>query len=195
MLLKFFKFFNKERDDKRTIQNSGACVRDFHYNENTDFFVVLTEDIELCYIKGCHAYLFKCKWFNIDKKKKKIHQHCNITSINIAGEWYKNDPFTLAPQAQQVFQVDDLKNGSNWKVVTKVFHRHLWDKVENGEKDDNQRQDKHMVVQEDNSSTIQFSSVQSDLETQSFVHDDIEPIMIDDTLLQNEKKSSFSGRL
>ncbi|KAL2472459.1 hypothetical protein Adt_40595 [Abeliophyllum distichum] len=44
-----------------------------------------------------------------------------------------------------------------------------------------------MVIQEDDSSTIHFSSVQPDLETQSFARDDVEPIMLDYNLIQNEK--------
>ncbi|KAL2549934.1 Uncharacterized protein Fot_11464 [Forsythia ovata] len=47
-----------------------------------------------------------------------------------------------------------------------------------------------MVIQEDDSSTIQFSSVQPDLETQSFARDDVEPIMLDDNLIQNEKRAT-----
>ncbi|KAL2514498.1 Uncharacterized protein Fot_28469 [Forsythia ovata] len=44
-----------------------------------------------------------------------------------------------------------------------------------------------MVIQEDDTSTIQFSSVQPDLETQSFARDNVEPIMLNDNLIQNEK--------
>ncbi|KAL2495300.1 hypothetical protein Fot_39057 [Forsythia ovata] len=47
-----------------------------------------------------------------------------------------------------------------------------------------------MVIQEDDSSTIQFSYVQPDLETQSFARDDVEPIMLDDNLIQNEKRAT-----
>ena len=41
--------------------------------------------------------------------------------------WYDNDPFVLAIQVQQVFYVDDYKVGSNWKVVNKIQHWHVWD--------------------------------------------------------------------
>ncbi|KAL2551672.1 hypothetical protein Fot_05291 [Forsythia ovata] len=47
-----------------------------------------------------------------------------------------------------------------------------------------------MVIQEDYSSTIQFSSVQPDLETQSFARDDVEPIILYDNLIQNEKRAT-----
>ena len=35
--------------------------------------------------------------------------------------------FILVTQAQQVFYLDDYKNGHNWKVVQKVNHRHIRD--------------------------------------------------------------------
>ena len=44
--------------------------------------------------------------------------------------WYKNDPFVLAIQVQQVFYINDYKLGSNWKVVNKIYHRHVWDVLE-----------------------------------------------------------------
>ncbi|KAL2484370.1 hypothetical protein Fot_45814 [Forsythia ovata] len=47
-----------------------------------------------------------------------------------------------------------------------------------------------MVIQKDDSSTIEFSYVQPDLETQSFARDDVEPRMIDDNLIQDEKRET-----
>ena len=41
--------------------------------------------------------------------------------------WYKNDPFVLAIQVRQVFYVNDYKLWSNWKVVNKIYHWHVWD--------------------------------------------------------------------
>ena len=43
------------------------------------------------------------------------------------GEWYKDEPFILATQAKQVFCINDLLRGRNWKVVEKVDHRQIWD--------------------------------------------------------------------
>lgn len=40
------------------------------------------------------------------------------------------------------------------------------------------------------SSTVQFNSVQLDLEAQSFARDDVEPIMLDDNIVQNEKRTT-----
>ena len=37
----------------------------------------------------------------------------------MSHKWYKNDPFILTTQAQQIFYVNDPKFGSHWKVVEK----------------------------------------------------------------------------
>lgn len=42
----------------------------------------------------------------------------------------------LANQAQEVFYVDDMKLGVNWKVVNQVYHRQLWDVLEVDEIED-----------------------------------------------------------
>jgi len=43
-------------------------------------------------------------------------------SINIEGQWYKNDPFILATEASQVFFLEDTKFGSSWRVVQEFGH-------------------------------------------------------------------------
>lgn len=57
--------------------------------------------------------------------KKRIMKEQNLTSIYVNAEWYKDDPFILASQVQQVFYIDDLKHGPNWKIVQQFGHRHL----------------------------------------------------------------------
>ncbi|KAL2501373.1 hypothetical protein Fot_35221 [Forsythia ovata] len=49
--------------------------------------------------------------------------------------------------------------------------------------------EKKMIVKAKTSKWLyHFSFVQPDLETQSFACDDVEPIMLDDNLIQNEKR-------
>ena len=47
-------------------------------------------------------------------------------------EWYKDDTYILANQAKQVFYLDDLIRGNQWKIITGVNHQQIWD-VENCE--------------------------------------------------------------
>lgn len=50
-----------------------------------------------------------------------------MTSIKTTRLWYKNDPYVLALQAQQVFYLSGLKIGADWRVVKKFKHKHLYD--------------------------------------------------------------------
>ena len=126
------RFHTKDSDDRCITQNSGICVSGEHDGEEVDFYGVLSNVVVLNYILGYKVILFKCSWFDTNRKKKKIKHDHNFTSIQVSSTWYKNDPFILATQAQQVFYLDDYKNGPNWKVVQKVNHRHMWDVPEKG---------------------------------------------------------------
>ena len=57
----------------------------------------------------------------------------NITSICTRYEWFKEDQYLLAIQANQVFYLDDPvkrrgESGKYWKVVQEVHHRKIWDR-------------------------------------------------------------------
>ncbi|RVW66346.1 hypothetical protein CK203_065230 [Vitis vinifera] len=121
------RFHTKDRDDRRITQNSGICVSGEHDGEEIDFYGVLSNVVVLNYVLGYKVILFKCTWFDTNQKKKRIKHDYNFTTIQVTSTWYDNDPFILATQAQQVFYLDDYKNGHNWKVVQKVNHRHMWD--------------------------------------------------------------------
>ena len=58
-----------------------------------------------------------------------------VTENNITGESYKDDQFILASQSQQVFYVEDVSRGTNWRVVQHVNHRSIWDITEYGMSD------------------------------------------------------------
>ncbi|KAJ9541221.1 hypothetical protein OSB04_027727 [Centaurea solstitialis] len=52
-----------------------------------------------------------------------------IPLISTQNEWYKEDQYILATQANQVFYLQDLsKSQDYWKVVQEVNHRKIWDK-------------------------------------------------------------------
>ena len=118
-----------KRDSKRTTQNSGIFVSG---TEEFNYYGILEEIVKLTFSGAYSVTLLKCKWFNTDPRRKKIIIENNITSINTSGEWYKDDPYILANQAKQVFYLDDLLRGTQWKVVESVNHRQIWD-IETGE--------------------------------------------------------------
>ncbi|KAL6141829.1 hypothetical protein ACLB2K_060115 [Fragaria x ananassa] len=65
-----------------------------------------------------------------------------LKSVNTNTLWYKNDPYVLATQTQQVFYFDDPKLGSGWKVIQKIRRRHVWDVPEN--EDDHDMETKYV---------------------------------------------------
>ncbi|WKA12924.1 hypothetical protein VitviT2T_030267 [Vitis vinifera] len=121
------RFHTKDHDDRRITQNSGICVSGEHDGEEVDFYGVLSNVVVLNYVLRYKVIIFKCTWLDTNQKKKRIKHDYNFTTIQVISTWYDNDPFILATQAQQVFYLDDYKNGHNWKVVQKVNHRHMWD--------------------------------------------------------------------
>ena len=53
-----------------------------------------------------------------------------MLSINTCHTWYDNDPYILADHCQQVFYLKDpKKHSSDWRVVQKVQHHHLFDRA------------------------------------------------------------------
>ncbi|KAG5542961.1 hypothetical protein RHGRI_007193 [Rhododendron griersonianum] len=92
--------------------------------------------IELQYCHGNRVFLFKCDWWDTSNKKTGIKKDGHLTSVNISRKWYKDDPFVLATQAEQVFYINDIKNGGTWQVVQKTCPRNLFDVSEKEEKED-----------------------------------------------------------
>ena len=62
------RFHTKDRDDHRITQNSGIYVSRKHDGEDVNFYGVLTNVVELDYLFGYKVILFKCKWFDTNRK-------------------------------------------------------------------------------------------------------------------------------
>ncbi|KAM6552349.1 hypothetical protein CsatB_002157 [Cannabis sativa] len=144
------RFVVHSRDKDRNTQNSGVSVAG---TEGFDYFGELQEILHLSFSGAYSVVLFRCKWFNTDPRKKKIIIENNITSINVSGVWYKDDPYILASQAKQVFFVDDLVRGRNWRVVHNVHHRQVWENI----LDASNETDDVDVVHDTNSSNFTLS--------------------------------------
>ncbi|KAM6567672.1 hypothetical protein CsatA_026800 [Cannabis sativa] len=121
------RFMATKRDEKRSTQNSGVFVAG---TEGFNYYGTLTEVLKLTFTGVYSVTLFKCKWYNTNPRRKKIIVENLITSINVSGVWYKDEPYVLASQAKQVFYLDDLLRGKNWKIVENVNHRQIWDIVD-----------------------------------------------------------------
>ncbi|KAJ9538742.1 hypothetical protein OSB04_031475 [Centaurea solstitialis] len=92
------RFVVHSRDTRLATQNSGVSTP----GPEGNMYCGLPEEIlELVYLSGCKAVLFRCKWFRTDNQCRVTKN--NITSISTQNEWYKEDQYILATQANQVF--------------------------------------------------------------------------------------------
>ena len=121
------RYHTETHDQQRSTQNYGIWVEGEHNGKACDFYGVITDIFELTYVFDHKIVIFKWEWYETEERKKRVRTENHITSINIGSKWYRNEPFILANQAKQVYYLRDDKFGSNWKVVEKVYHRHLWD--------------------------------------------------------------------
>ena len=120
------RFHTKDRDTRRKTQNSGIVVEGDHENVTMNFYGYLSKVWEMSYIFGHRVVLFQCEWFNLSSGKM-VNVDSHFTSIDVRSRWYKDDPFVLPNQVQQVFYVNDTKYGPHWQVVQRVQHRGIWD--------------------------------------------------------------------
>ena len=100
------KFLVKLRYDQRQTQNSRVVSARTQQDIEDDYYGYLEEVIELLYIKDYRVILFKCKWFDTDRRRKHAIYKLHCISIDISREAYKEDPFVFSTQVRQVFYID-----------------------------------------------------------------------------------------
>ncbi|XP_062118652.1 uncharacterized protein LOC133832303 [Humulus lupulus] len=150
-----------------------------HDNINILYYGVLIEILQLSFVLDRKVFLFRCKWYNSNPKGRSIVVDHNFTSINTSTDWYSNEPFILATQAQQVFYLLDMKCGSNWRIVQKVNHRYIYDIPEIMEETVN-----NDVFQEEESFQLPpFQPTEDFIESSSLVRLDFPSITLSDQLV------------
>lgn len=121
-----YTFYTNKQDRKTTLQNSGVTLvaattddsaENGHQRRETiakeSFYGVIQEIWELEY--GVLTIpLFRCKWVD-NGKGVKVNKD-GFTLVNLSTNGYKDEPFILANQANQVFFVEDPED-SNWHIV------------------------------------------------------------------------------
>ncbi|KAG8371533.1 hypothetical protein BUALT_Bualt13G0097800 [Buddleja alternifolia] len=117
------RFHTKQREMNKKSQNSGVVVKVEEESGFRDYYGVLTDIIQLDYLGNHHVVLFKCDWFEGKSVQKDKYSY---TSINTSKPWKTNEPYVLASQAQQVFYVNDIKLGNDWKIVIEAQGRSSW---------------------------------------------------------------------
>lgn len=169
-----------ERDEKFITQCSGVCTFGVTDIDDIVYYGVLLEILELQFIRGRKVFMFRCKWYNTDPRAKRMLVENNLTSVDITSEWYKDEPFILATQAQQVFYMMDMSRGKNWMTVEKVNHRNIFDILEH---EDGGTAINDIFQEDDAAELSDFHPTEEDLGTSSLVREDIDPDVVPDGVL------------
>nr|XP_043639273.1 uncharacterized protein LOC122610343 [Erigeron canadensis] len=140
-------------------QNCGVTVQGVHNDVEDDYYGYIDEVIELSFIKDCRAVIFKCTWFGTNRRRKHVVYEPHFISVDTSRHVYKDDPFILANQAKQVFYINDsLKPNSQWKVIERVNHRHLWDIPEDND-EENLLEDVNLIREDIEEEVVQNDDV------------------------------------
>ncbi|KAK6139094.1 hypothetical protein DH2020_027155 [Rehmannia glutinosa] len=174
------RFRCKERDDNFKKQCSGVCTWDDDENGDVIYYSVLLEILELDFIYHRKVFRFHYKRYNTDRKGKRMLIDNNLTSMNITSEWYKEDPFILATQAQQVFYLNDCARGKNLMVIQKIDHRGIYDVAE---VDEEQSANDDVFQEEDSSELPSFHLIEDIPDTSSLVREDVAPIILSQEMM------------
>lgn len=167
------RFHTNERDNRHRSQNSGLVVEGDHDNHAINFYGHLTKVWEMTYLFRHRVILFQCEWFNTGTDRTlRIDPHS--TSVDIRSRWYKDDPFVLPSQVQQVFYLNDTKLGENWRVVERFERRGIWNVPEMDDFEANNAPNDEFQQEE----TTEFVPVVEDLITTPLLRNDIEPEII-----------------
>jgi hypothetical protein len=160
------------------------------YDNGIVYYGVLKEILELMYPTNKHGdrsvFLFRCDWYDITSNKTTgLRDDGYFKSLNHKALRYKNDPFVLAYQVDQVFYMEDTALGNDWKVVQTFTHRHLYD-VPESETGELNAED---AYQEDMSaSTFTVNNVDPLFHT--FSRDDEEGMSVDPKIVSEIEKNA-----
>ncbi|XP_033514313.1 uncharacterized protein [Nicotiana tomentosiformis] len=124
-------FHVKDYDNNLRTQNCSVIVvgENDKDSENIDYYGILTDVIELQFVMGGRVILFRCNWFDVyDKIKRVKKDEYEFVSVNLRRFLNTNEPFILAEQASQVFYAIDNSN-KGWHIVRKTQPRDSYEIV------------------------------------------------------------------
>lgn len=87
-----------------------------HNGEPYNFYGSLVNIIKVQFIRGFRVILFKCQWYNIDTKGKKIIQDFLLTSVNVNNRWYDSNPYLLTTQDEDDDEYKHESDSSIWPI-------------------------------------------------------------------------------
>ena len=125
-------FFYRNTHVERSLstQNSGIVVKGDESTGNIDWYGVIKKIICLDFGSDKEVVLFQCEWFDVPSANKNQSRGYNkdkygIIDVDTTVHKFKNDPYILGIQAEQVFYVRDVKK-PNWSSVIKMKPRNLF---------------------------------------------------------------------
>ncbi|GMY18082.1 Transposase-associated domain [Fagus crenata] len=125
-----FLFRTKEAEKTLKTQNSSVVVKGDERTGYIDWFGVIKKIIALDYLGSKQIVLFKCDWFEVPSQGRNQSSgyrkdKYGFISVDVTRLYYKDDPFILGIQAEQVYYARDVKN-PNWCAVIGVKPRNLF---------------------------------------------------------------------
>nr|CAD1840527.1 unnamed protein product [Ananas comosus var. bracteatus] len=123
-----FRFQTKDHELQKKSQNSGVVVKGESANGACDFYGILTDIVELCYMGDHQVVLFKCDWWDVDTPNRGIKtDEYGFIMLNFSRtlRYGKSDPFVLACHSEQVYYVRDIRR-SNWHTVIRAEPRDFY---------------------------------------------------------------------
>ena len=118
------RYYMKDRDDARVVQNSGVSLvakmvqvsgaKDLTPVESDMTFYGIILEIWELYYHAFKAPLFLCKWAENDKGIKV--DDLGFTLVDFSRHGHKKDKYVSVDQVMQVFYVEDPVDPS-WSVV------------------------------------------------------------------------------
>ena len=124
---------------------------------NIEYYGVLIEVFCLEYTGGYQVVFFRCKWWDVDKRRGVKQDKFGFVSVNSQRLLKTDEPFVLAAQAAQVFYVNDVSQ-KGWRVVLNVQPRHSYQKSDNKGNEEADAEDPTEAYQQNISFTTPFAA-------------------------------------
>jgi hypothetical protein len=129
-VLNGYYFRNAYIEQDLSTQNSGVVVNVQEGNGSTDHYGVIKKIIFLDFPPDKEVVLLQCDWFDVptanrNQSKGYKKDRYGIIDLDTTIHRFKEDPYILGIQAEQVFYVRDVKN-PNWASAIKMNPRNLF---------------------------------------------------------------------
>jgi hypothetical protein len=97
------------QDKRSTNQNSGVCIDAIDLNGNKETYYGRIEEIwKLDYGPYFKVPLFRCQWVKVTRGGITVDHQYGMTTVDLNNLRYKDEPFIVGKDVNQVFYVKDM---------------------------------------------------------------------------------------